>query len=208
MKKIIILFAAVVLITVKSTAQVKIAAKAGWNFASAKATYSNVKQPTDFVFGYGIGALAKVPFDGVLNFSPSVMLNKRGFIVKPINGTNKKEQYTITYLDLIPSLSVDFPVKGNFFVISLGPDFGFTNFGKIKATDNNNITTSEKLKFGYSNYGWFDLGLNASIGFHMKKVFVEAGYLHGLASINNNEENDQRNIQNRMLSLNIGYYFR
>jgi hypothetical protein len=42
----------------------------------------------------------------------------------------------------------------------------------------------------------------------MKKIFVEASYMHGLASVNNNEENDQRNIQNRMLSLNIGYYFR
>ena len=207
MKKITTVFLALV-IFFNLTAQVKIAAKAGWNYSTARAIYNGVKQPTDFSFGYGAGVLVKVPFEGVLHFSPSVMVNKRGFILKPLSGTNKTEQYSITYLDLVPSLSVDFPHKDKSFVISLGPDFGFTNFGKIKATDNNNVTTTQKLKFGYGEFGWFDLGLNASVGYHMKKVFVEVGYMCGLASINNNEENDQRNIRNRMLNLNIGYYFR
>lgn len=197
-----------VFILTNTIAQVKIAAKGGWNYATAAAVYADVKQPTGYLSGYGIGVLLKVPFDGVLNFSPSVMLNKRGFTVEPLTGANKKEQYSITYVDIIPSLSVDFPVRTNSFVISLGPDFGFTNFGKMKATDTANITSSNKLKFGFSGYGWADLGLNASIGYHTKKVFVEAGYLHGLASINNNEETDLRNIRNRMLSLNIGYYFK
>ena len=190
------------------TAQVKIAAKAGWNYSTARAVYGGVKQPTEFTFGYGAGILAKIPFEGALHFSPSAMINKRGFIIKPKLGTNTKEQYAIIYLDLIPSLSMDFASGDNSFAISLGPDFGFTNAGKIKATDNNNITTTQKLKFGYGQLGWFDLGLNASVGFHMKKVFVEVGYMHGFASINNNEEADLRNIRNRMVSLNIGYYFK
>ena len=190
------------------TAQVKIAAKAGWNYATTKAVYNGVNQPTDFAFGYGIGALAKVPFDGALHFSPSVMINKRGFIIKPLTGTNKIEQYSITYLDLVPSLSVDFPHKDNSFVISLGPDFGFTNFGKLKATDNNNIVTTQKIQFGYGSIGWFDIGLSASVAYHLKKIFIEAGLMYGLTSINNNEEIDQRNIRNRMAGLNIGYYFK
>jgi hypothetical protein len=191
-----------------AAAQVKIAAKAGWNYAGTSAVYADVKQPSGYISGYGIGVLLKVPFEGVLNFSPSVMINRRGFIIEPLTGANKKEQYSITYLDLIPSLSADFPVKSNSFVISLGPDFGFTNFGKIKTTDTANVTRSEKLKFGYGGYGWFDIGLNASIAYHTKKIFVEAGYLYGLASINNNEELDLRNIRNRMFSVNVGYYFK
>ncbi len=207
MKRFIICFAALVMVTAIK-AQVKVAAKAGWNYSSARAVYSGVKQSTDFAFGYGIGVMAKVPFDGVLHFSPSVMINKRGFTIKPTAGNNKTEQYSITYLDLVPSMSFDFPIHSNSIVIGAGPDFGFTNFGKVKATDINNITSSQKLKFGYKDYGWFDLGMNFSAGYHTKKIFVEAGYLLGLASVNNNEENDQRNIRNRMLSLNIGYYFR
>ncbi len=207
MKKITTVFA--LLLTVKNvTAQVKIAAKGGWNFSTANATYADVKQPSDFTFGYGIGAMAKIPFEGVLHFSPSVMINKRGFIINPLTGSNKTEQYSIVYLDLVPSLSLDFPIKDNSFVISLGPDFGFTKFGRLKITDNNNVVTSQKLKFGYTEYGMFDMGLNAGVGYHMKKVFVELGYMYGLASINNNEENDERNIRNRMLGLNIGYYFK
>jgi len=207
MKRIIVWFSGLLMMNTVA-AQVKIAAKAGWNYSSARAVYSDVIQSTDFISGYGIGAMAKVPFDGVLHFSPSVMINKRGFIVKPTTGNNKKEQYSITYLDLVPSLSFDFTNNNNAFVIGIGPDFGFTNFGKLKVTDINNITSSQKIKFGYQNLGWFDLGMNASVGYHMKKIFVEANYLIGLASINNNEENDQRNIRNRMLSLNIGFYFR
>ena len=208
MKKIIMGFAAPLLITTVKAQDVKLAVKGGWNYSSARAVYSGIKQSTGFTSGYGIGALVKIPFEGVLHFSPSIMLNRRGFIVNPATGTNKKEQYSITYLDIIPSFSFDFPAHGNSFVIGIGPDFGFTNFGKLKATDNNNITSTQKLQFGFGQYGWFDLGLNASVGYHMKKVFVEAGYMLGLASINNNEENDQRNIRNRMLSLNLGYYFR
>lgn len=207
MKRIIIWFTGLLTIN-GAAAQVKIAVKAGWNYSSARAVYSDVKQSTDFISGYGIGAMAKVPFDGVLHFSPSIMINKRGFIVKPTTGNNKTEQYSITYLDLVPSLSFDFANKSNAFVIGIGPDFGFTNFGKLKVTDINNVTSSQKIKFGYENLGWFDLGMNASVGYHMKKIFVEVNYLLGLASINNNEENDQRNIRNRMLSLNIGFYFR
>jgi len=207
MKRIITITTALFII-VAVRAQVKVAAKAGWNYSTARAMYSGVKQSTEFTFGYGIGAMAKVPFEGVLHFSPSVMINKRGFIIKPTAGSNKTEQYSITYLDIVPSISFDFPHKNNSFVIGIGPDFGFTKFGKLKATDNNNITTTEKMKFGFGAFGWFDLGLNASVGYHMKKIFIEADYMNGLANINNNEENDQRNIRNRMLSLNFGYYFK
>jgi Outer membrane protein beta-barrel domain len=206
MRKITAALAAFVLFTT-ATAQVKLAVKGGWNLATTRAVYAGIKQPSGFTNGYGIGALLKMPFDGVLHFSPSVMINKKGFIIKPY-GTNTKEQYSITYVDLIPSLSVDFEKGDNSFVISLGPDIAVTNFGKLKATNNNGVTTSQKLKFGYGSIGWFDIGLNASVGYHMKKVFVELGYTNGLASINNNEETDQRNIRNRMLSLNIGYYFK
>jgi hypothetical protein len=206
MKKNITVFT-LLLIATSTFAQVKIGVKGGWNYASAKAVYSDVKQSTSFINSMGIGITAKVPFDGVLNFSPSVMVNKRGFIVKPTSGVNSKEQYSITYVDLIPAFSVFFPKKNNSFAISLGPDFGFTNFGKLKYTDSTG-TTSKKIKFGYGSIGWFDIGLNASISYHTKKIFIEAGYLYGLSSINNNEEYDQRNIRNRVFSLSIGYFFK
>lgn len=206
--KSIITFLSIFTIITTAGAQVKVGVKGGWNYSTAKAVYTGVNQSTGYTNGFGLGMLAKVPFDGILHFSPSVMINNRGFIIKPSTGTNKKEQYSITYLDLIPALSVDFENGNNTVSIALGPDFGFTNFGKLKATDMAGATTSEKMKFGYGGYGWFDLGLNTSVAYRMKKVFVELGYFTGLANINNNEEIDGRNIRNRMLSLNVGYYFK
>lgn len=190
------------------SAQNKFAVKAGYNYAFVDAKYSGVKQPYDAKSGFGIAALAKIPFDGVLHFSPFVGYNMRGFTIKPKSGNLKKEEFTLHYLDIVPALSVDLPVNDNFFVISTGPLFGFTNFGRLKTTDINNVTKSEKIKFGYDSYGWFDVGLSSSVGYHMKKAFVELGYTHGFVNINNNEEFDGRNIKNRMLSLNFGYYFK
>ena len=189
-------------------AQNKVAVKAGYNYAFVHAKYHGVKQPYDAKSGFGIAGLIKIPFDGVLHFSPFVGYNMRGFTINPKSGSPKKEEFTLHYLDIVPALSVDLPINDNFFVISGGPLFGFTNFGHLKTTDENNVTTSEKIKFGYGSYGWFDVGLSTSVGYHMKKVFVELGYTHGFANINNNEEFDGRNIQNRMLSLNFGYYFK
>lgn len=207
MKKIIVA-GCVLLLGQIAIGQVKIATKGSWNFASAKAVYNGVKQSTDINNGFGLGVTAKVPFDGLLHFNPSVMVNKRGFIIKPDSGNITKEQYSITYVDLIPSLSMYLHSGKNQVSISLGPNFGFTKFGNYKTTDKNNVTTKQKIKFGYGGIGWVDLGLNASVGYHLKKVFFELNYLHGLSSINNNEEFDKRNIRNRVVGINFGYYFK
>jgi Outer membrane protein beta-barrel domain len=190
-------------------AQVRIGVKGGWNYAGAVAKYKDTKQSTQYTSGFGIGAMAKVPFDGVLHFAPSVMINKRGFIINnPTPGTSKKEQYGITYLDLIPALSAEFEKGNNALSITAGPVLGFTRFGKLKITDSAGVTGSQQLKFGYGAYGWFDLGFNGSIGYRFNKVAVEVGYYLGLANINNLQETDGRNIQHRMCSLTLGYYFK
>lgn len=190
-------------------AQVKIGVKGSWNYAGAAAKYSDAKQPVQYTHGFGIGAMAKIPFDGVLHFSPSVMINKRGFIINnPTVGSNKKEQYGITYLDLIPALSAEFEKGDNAFSITAGPVLGFTNFGKLTITDSAGTKGTQNMKFGYGAYGWFDLGFNGSIGYRFNKVSLELGYYLGLANINNNAETDGRNLQHRMCSLTLGYYFK
>lgn len=208
MKKLITVVTAV-MVFVAANAQVRIGVKAAYNFSSAKALYSSVKQSTAYTSGFGIGATAKIPFDGVLHFAPSVMINKRGFTINnPANNTNQKEQYGITYLDLIPAFSAEFEKCNNAFSISAGPVLGFTNFGKLKATNNTGVTGSQNLKFGFGAYGWADLGLQAGIGYRFNKIAVDAGYYLGLANINNLEETDGRNIQNRVVSLGLIYYFK
>jgi hypothetical protein len=156
--------------------------------------------------GISLGIQFKSPFEGVLHFSPSIVYNMRSF---KTTYTSKVVENTIHYLDLIPALSVDFPAANeNSFVITAGPVFGFTNFGSEKTTQGG-TSIKQKMKFGFGATSWVDLGVTGSIGFHTKKVFAEALYFHGLANINNDEElHPSLSIQNRMFSLNIGYYFK
>jgi hypothetical protein len=186
----------------------KWAIRAGYNYTSAKATYAGEMQPVTAKSGFGIAVTTKMDFDGVLHFSPYVGYNMKGFIINPKTGGIKKEEYTIHYFDIAPLLSVDFPVGENTFAISGGPILGITNFGKQKITTTSNVTSAQKMTFGYGSYGWFDMSLIAGVSYHFKKMFVETTYTAGLVNINNNEELDGRNIRNRMLSLNIGYYFK
>jgi hypothetical protein len=208
MKKV---FSALVIfiIVANAQAQTSLGIKGAYNFATAKAVYSSVKQSTSYTSGYGVGVVAKIPFDGVLFFSPSLMINNRGFIVKnPAGSTNKKEQFSLTYLDIIPSLSIDVESVNDVFSISAGPVLGFTNFGKTKTTNAAGTTSSKKIEFGYGSYGWADLGLQVGLGYRINNVGIDATYYIGLTNINNQEEIDGRDLQNRVASIGVIYYFK
>lgn len=191
------------------SAQTRIAVKGGFNYSTARAYFNNKKQSVDFVPGANFGLQVKTMFDGPLHFSPYVAYSHRGYIINDAGNNGDKTKTSIHYVDLAPVLSLDLKTGAeNTFVIGFGPTAGLALSGTEKTTVNG-ITTSSKMKFSTSkNYGLFDFGLHASLGYHFKKMFVEVAWQHGLTSINNNEELDKRNIRNRTLSLNLGYYFR
>ena len=189
-------------------AKTKIAIKAGANMSTAKVSQNDQKLDNKFVNGYGIGLLFKIPFEGHLFFSPNVGYNRRGYIYTPKTGSITEYQNTIHYIDLVPNLSLNLPVGKSAFVLSAGPHLSVALAGTEKQTVANN-TTSSKMKFALSgNYGFIDMGVGGSLGFHTNKLLIEAGYQMGLANINNNVENDFRNIQNRMFSVQIGYFLK
>jgi hypothetical protein len=186
----------------------KYAIKGGYNYTTGKAIYSDIKQKVTGKHGFNIGAMAKIPFEGVLHFSPYIGYSLKGFSVTPFTGNIKKEDFTLHYFEIAPVLSVDVPMVENKFVLSAGPILGITSMGRAKTTDNSNTTTSKKMEFGYGNYGWFDLGVSTGVGLHNSRFYFEGVYTLGLTSFNNNEELDFRNLRNRTLSVNFGYYLR
>lgn len=193
-------------------AQTRIAVKGGYNYSTARAYFNSVKQGTGYKSGFAIGAMCKAEFEGALHFSPSVMLNQRGYIINPTAGAIKKYDNSITYLDIYPAFSLDFKLGSDekVFAVDFGPQFSLAAFGKEKTTDAvSGLTTKSKMIFKITGgYGLLDVGVNGGVGLHLNKFLVEARYFHGLVSINNEEEFDQRNIRNRMISLNIGYYLK
>jgi len=197
------------LISFSSTAQTSISVKGGFNYSTAKASFGGAKQSTGYVPGANLAIQLKTAFDGPLHFSPYIAYTTRGYIIKSGNSAGDKTRTFINYIDLAPVLSLDFSTgHNNSFVIGVGPIAGLALSGKEKTTVSG-ISNTAKMHFSTSaDYGLFDLGLHTSLGYHFNKLFVEIAYQYGFASINNNEENDKKNIQNRTLSLNLGYCIR
>ena len=191
-----------------AAAQTHILVRGGFNYSTGRVYYNDVKQPVDFIPGGNIGLQLKTAFDGLLHFSPYIGYSSRGFLIKSDQNTDKIRNL-IHYIDIAPLLSVHIPAnKTNKFVISAGPVAGFAIAGTEKKTIAG-VTSSSKMKFSTTgNYGYFDFGLQAGMGYHFKKFFVEAAYQYGFVSINNEEERDKRNIRNRNFCLNIGYYIK
>ncbi|MEO6406925.1 MAG: porin family protein [Ferruginibacter sp.] len=189
-------------------AQTKLALKAGANYSTAKASFNGIKQPTSYVPGLNIGLQMTTAFEPPLFFTALAHYSMRGYIIKPTSGSISRYENRIHYIDLTPLLS--FHVKTSSqsnLVLSAGPLAGLALSGTEKQTENG-ITTSKKMTLSTSgNYGLFDLAIYSSIGLHFDKFFVEAAYEHGFVNINNNVETDGKDIQNRIFSLNLGYYF-
>jgi len=135
--------------------------------------------------------------------------NTRGFIIKSSASNDTTTKYTIHYLNITPSLSLDLGSPGlKGFTVGFGPVAGVAMSGTEKITVNG-ITNSSKMKFSTSkDYGYIDLGLHSYISYTLRRIFLELGYYHGLASINNNEEIDKRNIRNYTFSLSLGYFIK
>jgi Outer membrane protein beta-barrel domain len=219
MKKLVVACLAILVIDVANAqtkpkeeeivvAKTKLAIKGGANMSTARVYQNDQKLDSKFVPGYGIGLLFKIPFEGHLYFSPNLAYNRRGYTYTPKAGSITEYQNTIHYFDIVPNLSVILPAGKNSFVVSGGPHLSVAIAGTEKQTIAGN-TSSSNMKFSLSgNYGFIDLGVGGSLGFHMDKFLIEAGFQMGLANINNNVENDFRNIQNRMFSLQVGYFLK
>ncbi|MBP6431210.1 MAG: PorT family protein [Ferruginibacter sp.] len=207
MRQVVTIISLVFLVQIGFAQSNKWAVKAGYNYTSGKAVYDGVKQTVNSKSGFGVGVMAKIPFENQLIFTPSVGYSMKGFIVNPKSGVPLKHDFTLHYFTITPALSYEHTVNDNSFFFTAGPYLGITKFGRIKTTTASG-TTNEKMEFGYGAYGMFDLGFTGGISYHFNNMFVEAQYSPGLTSINNNEELDKRNLKNTVLSLNIGYYFR
>jgi Outer membrane protein beta-barrel domain len=207
MKKLF-LAGALCIASVITYAQTKIAVTGGYTYSTARVSEYEIKKTSGYNSGYTIGVLFKAPFDSYLHFSPYIAYSRRGYTFSTGRTPDSAFSNKMSYIDFVPSLSIDIPSGENSFVLSAGFNVSLALSGTEKITSNG-TTTSKKMKFDItSHYGLFDLGLNSSIAYHFPKFFVQAGYSLGLADINNQYDIDGRNIRNRMFSFCLGYYIR
>ena len=189
-------------------AQVHYALKAGGQISTARYIRDGNKISTNSIAGFNAGILAKVYFDDKVAFVTGLAYSARGYKVSTLPGDTVKT-YHLNYVDIPLMIQVDFQQKAKGFYGKFGPALGVGISGKEIYTGKNGQQIRNKaiLSVTGNNFGLFDASLNAVLGYSFSnKFFAELGYAHGIGNIDNDP--DGPNIKTRVLSLNLGYFFR
>jgi hypothetical protein len=214
MKRIIIFFIVVFYCDTIFSQEVQFEIFAGPHLSSTTYSISSATQPTDTKVGFHLGAGYKIPFDGILFFSPSISYAMRGYEVQfnqpsyPPDLLAIDNNTTFHEIDVDPLLQFDLSKKANHLFIKAGPSFNFILSGKEKY----NLATGEyigrSMKFSTTNsYGRYNASLVGQFGFETSKGFIiYAYYLRGLISMNN--ETQGPSIYNSMYGLTLGVSFK
>ena len=212
----LLLFLAVVLLSVKSEAQVQFAYYAGVQATSALYKVADVKQPTQFKPGFMAGMSAKVEFDNQLYFFPSVFYNLKGYKVTLNNPAFPPTEYalnnnvTVHTVEFAPLLHYDFNKELAHFFVRFGPSVDVAISGH-EAFDTSGSSgkiarVSRPMNFAFTEYGRFTAQANLHFGYETGKgLYVYAYYQHGFGSMNNHDGGPL--IFHRIVGLSLGWLF-
>ncbi|MES1223723.1 MAG: porin family protein [Bacteroidota bacterium] len=204
-----IFLSALLCISVCAGAQLHWAIKAGGQSSTASYKVDGVKISTNSIIGFNAGIVTKVYFDDKLAFVSGIQYSSRGYKVKTLPGDTLKT-YRLNYADIPVILQIDLSAKrGEGFYCKVGPSVGVGISGKEIYTGANGMQVRNKaiLSVTGNHFGMFDAAMNAALGYSFAgKFFAEAAFAYGIGNINNDPTGP--NIKTRVLSLNVGYFFR
>jgi hypothetical protein len=211
MKRILIFFAAIFCCNAIFS-QVQFEIFAGPHISATSYSIKSTTQPTDSKVGFHLGAGYKIPFEGILFFSPSISYAMRGYKVQfnqpsyPPDLLAIDNNTTFHEIDVDPFLQFDLSKKANHLFIKAGPSFNFILSGK----ENYNLATGESIersmKFSTTNnYGRYNVSLVGQFGYETSKgLIIYAYYLRGTMSMNNQEQGPS--IYNSMYGITLGKF--
>src|SRR5690349_17180609 len=117
MKSIIIFFTAISCCNTIFSQQVQFEIFGGAHISSTDYSISAVNQPTDTKAGFHLGAAYKIPFEGILFFSPAISYAMRGYKVQfnqpsyPPDLLAIDNNTTFHEIDIAPLLQFDLSKK-------------------------------------------------------------------------------------------------
>jgi len=213
MKRIIIFFTAIFCCN-KIFSQPQVEIFAGAHISSTDYSINAVKQPTDTKTGFHFGARLKVPFEGIVFFSPAISYAMRGFKVQfnqpsyPPDLLAIDNNVTFHEIDIDPLLQFDLSKKPGHLFIRIGPSFNFILWGKEKYNLATGESIDRSMKFSTLNgYTRYNASLLGQFGYETSKGFaIYAYYLRGMVSMNNEEQGPS--ILNSMYGLTLGKFLR
>lgn len=198
-------------IAVSSRAQNQVGIFVGPQATTAKYTINGINQTTDTKYGFHLGGVFKVPFEGRLYFTPSAFYSMKGYKVAfnqrayPPDTLANDNNTTIHTFELAALLQIDFGKKENHLFVRFGPSLDFQLKGKEKFNLKNGTLVNRDMPFGFDKYGHYGANLLLQFGYETKNGFsVAALYGHGIGSINNADYGPT--IRHRVYGLSFGKY--
>jgi len=208
--KSIIIFFVVLIFYYNCRAQVAVGFSAGPQATTASYTIKNVKQPTDFKYGFHAGVSLKVFFDRHLYFSPGISYSLMGYKSTfnqpsmPPDLLAKNNNTSFHQVDFDFLLQYDFGNDPAHFFVKAGPAISYIISGREEFDLITGEYVKRKMKYGItSDYGPYLGSMVMDLGYETNKGFIiYAYYIHGLASMNNVDGGPQ--IKPRVIGLSVG----
>lgn len=184
---------------------------AGAQTTTAKYTIADVKQPTEYKYGFSAGVGWKIPFDVNLFFSPAAFYSLKGYKVKfnsyayPPDLKATDNNTTIHTFELAFLLQYDLGKNPGHFFIKAGPSLDFQLKGKEKFNLNSGGSVDRNMVYSYGEYGRFAANLLLLPGFETRSGFVISAQCSlGLTNLSNADGGPQ--ILHRAYGFSIGKY--
>jgi hypothetical protein len=185
---------------------------AGPQITSSHYVLHGITQKTNAKTGGHLGLIARIPFEGNLFFSPSLVYSLKGFEVALTDTSSNPgieavgNSVRLHTLELAPLFTVYFSSAGTRPFVQFGPAADYAVFGNEAVRLKNGSTQSRSMYFASDGYGRITASLLFRFGIETRSgLFFNAHYNHGLGSLNQNDYGPS--IKHRIAGISVGKIF-
>lgn len=195
MKRIILTFAYIIIVSLTVNAQTRFGVKAGVNIANQIMIPNNIDRPTSHpIVAFHAGVLMEISISKKFFFQPNLLFSQKG---ESFDFLNRRASIKNNYLDL--PLNIGYKITPKF-TVNGGPYFGYFMNSSIGYVDSD--TT-------YRNHeGSFNYGLNANIAYELKNGFVIGiNYTRGTINGIGNGLSSKFTVLNNVWGISLTKFF-
>jgi hypothetical protein len=185
---------------------------AGPQVSSAKYVLHGVTQKTRSRTGGHLGLIARIPFEGNLYFTPSLVYSLKGFDVTLTDTSSNPgidavgNSIRLHTFELAPLFTVYFSSAGTKPFVQFGPAADYAVFGTEDVRLKNGTTQGRTMHFASDGYGRITASLMLRLGIETRNgLFFNAHYNYGLGSLNQNDYGPS--IKHRVAGISVGKIF-
>jgi len=195
-----------------ANSQVEFGIFGGPQATSASYKIKEVKQKTDYKFGFQFGGMMKVPFEGNLYFAPAAFYSMKGYkatfnrVSFPPDSFAVDNNTTFHNFELAALLQYDFGTKPGHFFLKAGPSLELQLLGTEKFNRSNDVAVDRKIRFGFADYGRYLFNFLTILGYETSSGFTIHGqYSLGLANTINTDGGPT--VKHQAFGISFGKYF-